>query len=106
MSNDSASSAALEVIPEEVKEVGRFAYRVATELRSGSSSLDVEVQSVLSTWRGIAADAYGSGWEELRRGASEVWEALFELAEKLGITAETYQTADSARASTFSSLDL
>lgn len=106
MPGDTSSSAAVEVIPEEVKEFGRFAFRVATELRSGSSSLDVEVQSVLSTWHGLAADAYGSGWEELKRGATEVWDALFELAEKLGSTAENYSTVDTARATTFSSLDL
>lgn len=81
MSVDSSDSASLSVIPDHVKEFGRFAYQVATELRSGSASLDVEVQGLMSGWKGAAADAYLAGWEEMHGGAVDVWEALFELAE-------------------------
>jgi WXG100 family type VII secretion target len=106
VSIDSSDSASLSVVPVNVEGFGRFAYQVATELRSGSASLDVEVQGLMSGWKGAAADAYLAGWEEMHRGAVEVWEALFELAEKLGITAETYRAVDTARASGISSLDL
>ncbi|WP_040776419.1 WXG100 family type VII secretion target [Nocardia pneumoniae] len=106
MSEEPSASASLSVIPENVKEFGRYVYGIATELRSGTVSLDVEVNGLMSAWEGAAADAYLAGWNEMRGGAVEVWEALFELAEKLGITAETYRVVDAGTAPGFSSLDL
>lgn len=102
----SGSEADLSAIPEDVREVGRFAYRIATELRSGANSLDSEVAALMTSWTGGAADSYRAGWDEMNAGAVRVWDELFELAEKLGITADTYQQRDQSAAGTFGSLDL
>ncbi|KAA0018530.1 WXG100 family type VII secretion target [Antrihabitans cavernicola] len=96
----------LHVVPEEVTSVGRFAYEIAEQLRSGSTRLDGEVQGLSATWRGSAADSYRSGWDEMHHGAVQVWDALFQMAEKLGVTADTYRTQDSASASALGSLNI
>ena len=96
----------LNVVPDEVKAIGKFAYNVAEQLKSGSTSLDREVQALFGTWRGSAADAYRTGWDEMQDGALKVWDSLTDLAEKLGVTAATYQDLDSTNASSYNSLQL
>ncbi|WP_249645620.1 WXG100 family type VII secretion target [Nocardia sputi] len=61
----------LHVVPEEVKAVGRFAYDVAEQLRSGSMSLDREVQALFGTWKGSAADGYRAGWDDVQDRRAE-----------------------------------
>lgn len=97
---------AVSVVPDDVQGFGRAAYRIAEELRSASASLDTEVQGLTSTWKGAAADSYVAGWDEMHRGALDVWDTLFALAEQLGITAENFQTSDSDNAAAVTSLDM
>ncbi|UGT59408.1 WXG100 family type VII secretion target [Nocardia asteroides] len=82
------------VVPEEVAAVGRFAYRIATELRDGANSLDREVSMLMNSWRGAAAQSYEAGWGDMHAGAVRVWEELLQLAEKLGVTAENYRAQE------------
>ncbi|MFI9632560.1 WXG100 family type VII secretion target [Nocardia sp. NPDC051929] len=96
----------LHVVPEEVKAVGRFAYDVAEQLRSGSVSLDREVQALFGSWKGSAADAYRAGWDDMQDGALKAWDALTDLAAKLGVTSSAFQNRDDANASSLSSLQL
>ncbi|MEV2220420.1 WXG100 family type VII secretion target [Nocardia vinacea] len=96
----------LSVLPDEVKVLGRLAYQVAEQCRDGYSTLDTDVRAMLDSWTGNNADAFGAGWEELHQGAVQVWDALFELAESLGITAATLGQTDQAFAGGISSLDL
>ncbi|APA97230.1 hypothetical protein NS506_03177 [Nocardia seriolae] len=42
----------------------------------------------------------------MHHGATEVWDALFDLAAKLGITAETYRSIDTEFGAAVSSLEL
>ncbi|MCP2289128.1 WXG100 family type VII secretion target [Nocardia amikacinitolerans] len=97
---------AFSVVTDDVKALGRYAYKLAEELRSGALSLDREVTALLSTWKGSAADSYDTAWDEMHQGALTVWEELFELAAKLGITADTYRERDTSNASAIGSLDL
>ncbi len=94
------------VVPDDVKDVGRFAYKIADELRSGAISLDRDVTTLLATWTGSAANAYDAGWKEMHSGALRVWEELFELAEKLGVTADNFREQDLESSNTFRTLDL
>ncbi|WP_370010978.1 WXG100 family type VII secretion target [Nocardia cyriacigeorgica] len=94
------------MIPTEVKEVGRFAYSLAMELRSGAVSLDQDLNALLASWKGLAADSYAHSWQEMHTGAIRVWDELLELAEKLGVTAEGFQAKDSQTADHFGSLAL
>ncbi len=96
----------LNVVPAEVSALGRYAYKLADELRSGAMSLDREVNALLTTWKGSAADSYDAGWDEMHSGALRVWDELFELAAKLGITADNYRDQDAKTKISINSLDL
>ncbi|MFF2556981.1 WXG100 family type VII secretion target [Nocardia sp. NPDC058058] len=106
MSGSGGESARLSVVPDDVRAFGRVAFRMAEELRDGSTTLDREVGELMNTWKGAAATSYGAGWDEMHLGAVEVWDALFELAAKLGVTAEAYRDADAEYGSAVNSLEL
>jgi WXG100 family type VII secretion target len=99
-------ASSLSVQPEDVKALGRLAYDVATQCRDGYSSLNTDIQTMLDSWSGNNADAFGVGWEEFHQGAVDVWDALFELAASLGVTAEAISHADQSFAAGVGSLDL
>ncbi|MGV9675260.1 WXG100 family type VII secretion target [Nocardia sp. NPDC003482] len=88
------SAPALAVVPAHVQDAGRFVQQTAEALISGIHSGDKEIQGLMSTWKGAAASAYLAGWEETRRGALEVLEALRSLAELLGVTATMFTEQD------------
>ncbi|MFC3960423.1 WXG100 family type VII secretion target [Nocardia jiangsuensis] len=90
--------APLRVVPEDVQAIGRYAADVAEQLKSGASSLDGEVQALFGTWRGSAADAYRTGWDEMRDGVLQTFDALTDLASKLGagVAAQVEQESSSA----------
>jgi WXG100 family type VII secretion target len=94
----------LHVVPDEVQAVGKYVGDLAEQLRSGSTSLDSEVQGLFGSWKGSAADAYRTGWDETHDGALKAWEALIELADKLGVSAAAYQTQDDTTASSVASI--
>ncbi len=96
----------LSVDTDDVKALGRLAFDVATQCRDGYSALETDVRDMLGSWTGSNAGAFAAGWEELHQGAVQVWDALFELAEKLGITADTVRGTDQSFAAGVSSLDL
>lgn len=62
------------------------------------------------SWIGTASDAFRSGWSDVRDGGNAIASALSDMAEKLGITAETYRAQDQSTAGdltgTTTSLDL
>nr|WP_296775890.1 WXG100 family type VII secretion target [Rhodococcus sp. (in: high G+C Gram-positive bacteria)] len=82
------------VVPDHVLETGRFVSEVSSELRSGLESVSRDVEQLLGTWNGQAADAYETGWSDVKEGTHEVLEALTEMSELLGVTAENYQRAE------------
>ncbi|MFE3797542.1 WXG100 family type VII secretion target [Nocardia tengchongensis] len=52
--------------------------------------MDNDMRGLVAIWSGAAATGYNTGWAETHRGADEVWSALFDLAARLGVPAETY----------------
>jgi WXG100 family type VII secretion target len=100
-----AGSGGFEVAPDDVRDFEMTAYLVASQLRSASAILDGEVQGLAATWKGAASASYQAGWSELHSGAVEVWDALFELAAKLGVTADTFTATDVSSASDLSFLE-
>lgn len=91
-------SSALSVEPEVVKAFGRLAYQVASECKAGYASLVTDMRATIDTWSGNNAGVFTAGWEEFHQGADQVWDALFDLADKLGVTAETLQSTDELNA--------
>ncbi|WP_024800493.1 WXG100 family type VII secretion target [Nocardia sp. BMG51109] len=96
----------LNVVPDAVMAVGRHAHDVAQQLKSGSIALDREVQALFDTWKGSAADAYREGWDDMQDGAMKAWDALTDLASKLGVSVSTLQDQDNASAVPISWLKL
>jgi WXG100 family type VII secretion target len=82
---------AVVVVPDHVLETGRFVREVSTELKSGLESLTREVQHLLTTWNGRAADRYEAGWLVVQQGAHEILDALADMSELLSGTAEGYR---------------
>lgn len=104
MAGGDPSTVAVE--PAEVKALGRVAYQVATECQNGYVSLVADLRATIETWTGNNAGVFTAGWEEFHLGADQVWDALFELAEKLGITAETLAQVDESNAAATYTLNL
>ncbi|GAA5067194.1 hypothetical protein GCM10023318_56060 [Nocardia callitridis] len=99
----------LSVVPEQVRDVGKYVYDLAESLRSALDSAAKDVNAVAGgSWTGDAATEFSDGWTEVHDGGVRIMAALTDMAEKLGVTADTYQTQDqgSAAAITTSSLDL
>ncbi|WP_156371303.1 WXG100 family type VII secretion target [Nocardia arizonensis] len=99
----------LNVVPDGVRDVGRYVFGVAEALRTALDSASTEVSALTGgSWTGTAADEFETGWSEAYSGGVKIVEALAGLAEKLGITAQTYQRRDESNASTmgYASLDL
>ncbi|MFJ2665251.1 WXG100 family type VII secretion target [Nocardia fluminea] len=110
MSTPGGSGApSLSVVPTEVQVVGRYVYGIAEALRSALDSAHSDVDALLTSgWTGDLATLFGTGWTDTREGGATIITALTTMAEKLGITAETYQQQDTSHAYTLnmSSLDL
>ncbi|WP_433601326.1 WXG100 family type VII secretion target [Nocardia sp. CA-135953] len=96
----------LSVVPDAVMAVGRHALDVAQQLKAGSLALDREVQALFGTWKGSAADAYREGWDDMQDGAMKAWDALTDLASKLGVSVSRLQEQDNSNAAPISSLQL
>lgn len=105
-----ASATTFAMVPDTVRSAGAFVQQTAESLVAGIHSADSEVQGLASTWKGAAADAYAEGWEDTRKAALEVLEALHTMAELLGMTAASITDQDTSRADAttarVSSLDL
>ena len=98
------------MVPDTVRSAGAFAQQTAESLASGVRSADAEVQGLTATWKGGAADAYVAAWEDTRKAALEVLDALKTMAELLGVSATAVAELETARAAAttarVSSLDL
>ncbi|RBO79616.1 WXG100 family type VII secretion target [Nocardia puris] len=106
MGSGSDSDDQLNVVPAEVSDTGQFVKLTAEELIAEVRSVDREIEQLMSSWTGDAANAYLQGWQETRSGALEVLEALGTLADLLGVSSRRYTATDTSNAQTWSSLDL
>ncbi|WP_067864352.1 type VII secretion target [Nocardia shimofusensis] len=105
----SGSGQSLTVVPERVREVGRYVYELSEALRTALSSAASDVDGVVGcSWTGGLATEFSAGWTDVREGGDQIITALAEMAEKLGVTAETYRNRDEDNAAALgtSSLDL
>lgn len=97
----------LEVDPDGVRDAGLVAYQTAKYLIDALRSAGIDVQNMLdSGWTGHSARAYSEGWQELFAGGMEVLQALKEISQLLGFSAESYSIEDENTESTLSSLNI
>lgn len=101
---ESVGESAFVVEPDRVLETGRFVREVSNELKSGLDSVARDVERLMGTWHGRAAQAYGLGWSDVQKGAHEIFDALADMSELLGVTADNYRRCESDNASRTSSL--
>jgi len=94
------------MVPGEVTDAGVYIQQVAESLITGLSSLDREVSSVLDIWSGAAADAFGDGWTDTKKGAADVLNALNTMGELLEFASKTIADQDISNAGDLSSIDL
>ncbi|WP_435593164.1 ESX-1 secretion-associated protein [Nocardia sp. bgisy118] len=105
----SASGQNLSVVPEKVREVGKYVYELAEALRTALDSAAKEVSSLTDGgWTGTYATEFSNGWTDVHDGGTQIMSALTEMAEKLGVTADSYKARDESNAAPLntSSLDL
>ena len=80
--------------------------RAHTALTAAVGDVTAAVTSLVGDgWRGTAATAFGEGFDEWRRGAAQVLEALSETAVALGLTDRAYTASDDAVTDVFARLD-
>ena len=105
---DIATATPFRIVPDDVADAGKYVQQTAETLVNGVRSADADVQGLMSSWKGRAADVYVTGWDETRDGALSVLDALNTMAELLGVVATEYRATDTTNANTFrqSSLDL
>lgn len=73
-------------------------------LRAGLSGVDLEVGQLLgSGWKGAAASAYATAWEQWRGGAERVVQGLQRMSESLSETGKAYAETDERGAATIGS---
>ncbi|MBF6126595.1 WXG100 family type VII secretion target [Nocardia brasiliensis] len=97
---------AFTLVPDEVQDAGRYIQQTATNLISGLRSASADVEGLMTSWRGNAARIYNEAWDETRTAALEVFDALADMAELLGVVIDRNQANDASSAATMSSLDL
>ncbi|WP_084477727.1 WXG100 family type VII secretion target [Nocardia jejuensis] len=95
------------VVPEDVQSLGKSALDIAETLRSALKSVGQDVDSLTTgRWTGSAAASFGAGWGECSEGGQRIIDALTTMADKLGVTAQTYVGQDLLSADKFTNLDL
>lgn len=89
----------LVVVPDQVREVGRYVYGIADALQTALRAASREVDTLLgSGWTGDSADEFNTGWTETITGGTQICTALTGMAEKLGVTADNFQSQDTSAA--------
>ncbi|NKY47179.1 WXG100 family type VII secretion target [Nocardia cerradoensis] len=82
-------------MPEQVRDVGVYIYGLAETLHNALDSAAKDVEDMLTdSWTGDYADEFSQGWTEVHAGGRQIFRALASLAEKLGVTAEMFQSVD------------
>lgn len=82
-----------------MRDVGIYIYGLADTLSEALNSAAGEVAELLNgSWTGDYADEFSEGWTEVHDGGRQIFAALATMAEKLGVTAETFQSVDANNA--------
>jgi WXG100 family type VII secretion target len=105
--NGGPSNQNLSVVPDDVQAVGQYVYNIADTMKQALNTASREVDALLSQhWTGDAASEFSAGWSETHGSGTQLMQELTALAEKLGVTADSYRSADADNATHISSLDL
>ncbi len=82
-----------------MRDTGVYIYGLAETLSNAMDAAAKDVGELLTdSWTGDYADEFSEGWTEVHDGGRQIFHALASLAEKLGVTAETFQSVDASSA--------
>jgi WXG100 family type VII secretion target len=85
--------------PVELQVCGSMLTQISQDVRTEMRVLQQEMDALLGGgWQGSAANGFAQGWEQWRRGASEVLDALHTMGRLLGDTGANYQAGDTGSA--------
>lgn len=97
----------LQVVPEDVKQVGISIHETQQLLRRALDTSGHDVDALTSSgWTGDAARAFAAGWRDCYRGGVEILDALATLANTLHVAGVDYESTESANTAPFSGLNL
>lgn len=97
----------LAVVPDKVRDVGNYVFGLAETLRQALDTATREVDACAgASWTGDYANTFASGWAETRTGGLDIIAALTEMAEKLGVTADTYSRTEDTNAAALAAYSL
>ncbi|MGE2731864.1 WXG100 family type VII secretion target [Mycolicibacterium vaccae] len=85
----------VEVVVAELHAASTRLRDVGQRLQDGLSGVDLETRQLLgSSWKGVAATAYGSAWEQWHDGAGQVVRGLQTMSELLSVAGSEYAKTD------------
>ncbi|KAA8884299.1 WXG100 family type VII secretion target [Nocardia colli] len=97
----------MSVVPDDVRQVGTYVYALADTLKGALGNVARDVEALTTgSWTGVASTGFSTGWNEINTGGEQIIDALTGLAEKLGVTADTYQHRDQSNADALSASSL
>lgn len=106
MAEPADSAPAIQVVPDHVRDAGKYVQLTADNLVKALRDLDTDIDAVLEVWKGNSANTYRAGWDETKQGAVRVLEALATIAELLGVTTQTFVEQDDSNSQSYPSLNL
>jgi hypothetical protein len=80
----SNSSDSISVVPEKVRDVGKYIFELAENLRTAMDSASKDVDLLINgSWTGASATDFAEGMDNVRDGGIQIMSALTGMAEKL-----------------------
>jgi ESAT-6 family protein len=90
-----------DVTPVELQVCGSMLAQISKDMNTELRTLRREMDALLGGgWQGGAANGFADGWEQWRRGANEVVDALHTMGRLLGDSGRDYNDRDSGSADT------
>jgi WXG100 family type VII secretion target len=92
----------IRVTPEQLQSIGAQLNAGAANIESINSQLQSQVAPLGSDWAGTAQVRFQALWEEWRRSAQGIQEALHGISQMMGTASANYADTEAQNASMFS----
>ncbi len=80
--------------PVELQVCGSMLAQISQDVHGEMRVLQQEMDALLGSWQGGAANGFAQGWEQWLHGANEVLGALHSMGQLLGDAGANYQAGD------------
>ncbi|WP_054815485.1 WXG100 family type VII secretion target [Nocardia arizonensis] len=110
MTDSISSAAGFTVTPTELVAAAQAVRTLLDGLATGFKSLDSDVETLITNWKGHRGNLFADGYAEVRQGLADLLDAMGDTTAALNASAETYLAQENVNAdaieSVASSLDL